>query len=243
MRNRIVDLPMECREWGTLPGILCFLGAPQDPGMIHKALWPDPGAQAGMSPPSPDNLWCQLQLGTLGKGSYRSLQSPDRAPEVPLLPKPSQDGMGQLQTHKTATKCSKENSLTPAKNLREKRRETQNSAAPWNWGAPKPLRCSSMRGESTEGTHASGILLHRNLKGAGNRVESDCTEQLELLPLPAPSPSPATSFSQLQGSALLLPGMLQDGCWKQGSYGFEQPSTQGSKRGEHGWFSPESSER
>lgn len=120
MRNRIVDLPTECREWGTLPGILCFLGAPQDPGMIHKALWPDPGAQAGMSPPSPDNLWCQLQLGTLGKGSYRSLQSPDRAPEVPLLPKPSQDGMGQLQTHKTATKCSKENSLTPAKNLGKK---------------------------------------------------------------------------------------------------------------------------
>lgn len=40
-----------------------------------------------------------------------------------MLPKPSQDGMRQLQRHKTATKCSKENSLTPAKNLGEKRRE------------------------------------------------------------------------------------------------------------------------
>lgn len=132
--------------------------------MIHKALWPDPGAQAGMSPPSPDNLWCQMQLGALGKGSYRSLQSPDRIPEVPMLPKPSQDGMRQLQRHKTATKCSKENSLTPAKNLGEKRRETQRFC------------CSLERGSSK----AAEMLQHA--RGGARRglmqVEFSSTEAL-----------------------------------------------------------------
>jgi len=57
------------------------------------------------------------------------------------------------------------------------------------------------------------------------------------------SPSPATSFSQPQKNQhCCFRNTVQMASWprKQASYGFDQLTTKGKKKGERGWYGPES---